>query len=177
MDQGTLTKGHPMTRFRLFLALGAAVLSFATASARADEQRWDQHGTVCVPASSGGTSTFYNSFGVNNVSTSTPLTVQCPLITTSATANLHITEVHVGFFDRGSTRLTCTLRNVDFVGAGVVYSETQTSQGNMNIFQTLVFHPPAGNTTGGFWEVECTIPAVNNNNYSAVTAMYMLAGS
>jgi len=162
-----------MTRFRLLLALVATTLSFAAATAQANETEWYSHGTVCRPATSGVTAPTYNQFGVNNVS-SAPLLVECPLITTLSNAVTHIGLVRVGIYDRGATRTTCTLRNVGIDGS-VGFSQTQPSPGFNLGFQELDFSPTAGNTTAGLWEVECTIPAVNSGNFSAVTAIIMEA--
>jgi hypothetical protein len=162
-----------MTRLRLLLALGAAALSLATATAHANETEWNYHATICVPTSS-STSAVYNSFGVNNVSTTGTLTVACPLVTTLGTTAFHISSVHVSYFDRGATRLTCTVKNVDFA-ANVLYSASATSPGFNTGNQIFQFNPPSGNTTDSFWELECTIPAVNSGNFSAVTAMFMVA--
>src|SRR4051812_25705520 len=75
-----LTKGTPMTRFKLLLALVATTLSFAAATAQANESEWFSHATVCVPATSGATAPTYNQYGVNNISSAAALLVECPLI-------------------------------------------------------------------------------------------------
>jgi hypothetical protein len=167
-----------MTRFRLFLALGAAALSLTTARAHAaNEVESNFHATICVPAN-GGASTVYNSFGINNVSTTAPLVVECPLPTTLALSgsNLHIETVYVTFFDRGATRTTCSVKTVDFL-ATVLNTSTQSSTGSGNGAQILEIDVPSffGNLETNFWQLECTIPAVNGGNYSALTAIQVIA--
>jgi hypothetical protein len=163
-----------MTRFKLLLALVATTLSFTAATAQANELEWFSHATICVPATSGATAPTYNQYGVKNISGAAALLVECPLITTLSTSSIHIGQVRVFILDRGATRTTCTLRNVEPDGT-LDFSQTATSSGFSFGVQELDFSPSAGNTTNGFWQVECTIPAVNGGNFSSITALKMQA--
>lgn len=163
-----------MTRFRLLLVLGATALSLTTATAHAN-QEWNYHATLCSPVNSGTTSAVYNVNGINNVSSTAPLVVDCPLPTTMTTPDIGLLYVFVSLFDRGNTRASCTLNLVDFL-ANPLYQAVQTSPGSGSGAQILEFDLPAnpGFPASNFWQLECTIPAVYRNSYSALTAINMV---
>ena len=119
------------------------------------------HGTACQAVKGSQNKVEYSQFGISNM-TNTVATVECALPTSCETNELCApSTVAITIYDRNvSQNVSCKLRSLAPDGT-VIWEETKNSSGSSIPATGLAFQPPNETTTFSFWNVRCTLPALN----------------
>jgi hypothetical protein len=138
----------------LGFALGLFVVAFTSSGFAGDVL---YHASLCNPSTPTGQA-HYDQVGVANLSSSSPLSVNCGGVV-PFNGNNEIEKVYVQVYDRHPSQdVVCTLRTVGFDGT-VFTTNSDFSFGSSLISQTLLLEP-FGNTSLGTINLQCTIPPV-----------------
>lgn len=124
------------------------------------------HGNFCAPNRTSVNLVERNQFGVNNASSITTASVQCPF-NLPFNAALRVTNVWLTVYDRNpSTNVECTLRGVGLEGS-TIWTRTASSSGSGASHQFLSLTPPSAFVAT--MNLSCTLPTATASGVSHLT--------
>src|SRR5258708_3151954 len=149
-----------------FIALAALVAGVLTADNDANATRSDREyvGAGCYRISAGfGTESIFAGT-ISNPSSTDDMTVMCPL----SKMYSHVDSAFIVVYDRNTTlNISCTLYTEYSSGSQVLnVGQTQYSTGFNSNYQILHYSPLLA--SGDYYYAICTIPRVDNGQYSHV---------
>src|SRR5262249_14939864 len=102
--------------------------------------------------------------------------VVCPLPTDNTMVSFGtVTQGVVTVYDRSSTlHLGCTLEAVNDAG-GIAWAQTQFTSGPASGAQTLPTFTPSNRSVLDNWVLICTVPGLDNGQYSHIVAITLVA--
>lgn len=124
------------------------------------------HGNFCAPNRTSVNLVERNQFGVNNASTGSTASVQCPF-QLPFNASLRVTSVFLTVYDRNpTTNINCTLTGVGLEGS-TIWTRTASSSGSSATHQFLSFTPPSAFVAT--MNMSCSIPTATASGVSHIT--------
>jgi hypothetical protein len=161
----------------LSLCAVGAFIAFASHPAFAGDRYTQLHGSLCQPTNASRSIVEYSQYGIQNLSTSVGASVACPLPTTLGVfVPETVTAVGVTVYDRNNVAdVWCNLKLLSSDG-NVIWQDWRSSGGGGvgSGPQVLSFNP-TGMSLGGFWTLECTLPAVQSPPWSSHVAAITIA--
>ncbi len=160
------------------LTLVAMILASATVSSTASARNYTIHGTICRPEPASLGNAEYDQYGVHNTSTTTTITVECPLplaYPESGPPPL-VNEVDLRSIPgTASQDVECAVEQVDADGniRGLLINRTfRQGPGSGPIVLPIGPGPILKDATG-MLRLRCTIPPVDSGWFSHVTSIFV----
>jgi hypothetical protein len=149
----------------------------ASRSALAGSRLTFYSGTLCQPINVSRDNVDYSHFGVNNLSSSVSVIVECPLQTTSFSLPETVTTVGVVTYDRHTLQnVSCTLTASDSAG-NIQWQDTKTTSGGGAGTGAvgLAFFP--NQAINQVWSLRCTLPAIQTSGWPSHTTSISMTSS
>lgn len=158
---------------RLPTVIGVALFSVSAIALAASSKLVRFHGSVCQAVS--GT-IGYSTYGVHNNGTvaGTSATVVCALShSTTVSSGELLKSAKIVFYDRGTTRVTCSVQGIDPETGNAIWTVSAASPGGGPGTGPQFFNPSFPHTSAENTQViaVCTIPATNAGWSSHITSI------
>jgi hypothetical protein len=158
------SKSHKIAKLLPITLIGMGLTTAMTLPAQAADVIY--HGNFCTPNRTSVNLVERNQFGVNNASSVSTATVQCPFYLPFSAA-LRVSNVWLTVYDRNpSSNINCTLTGVGLEGS-TIWTRTASSSGSSAVHQFLSFSPPSAFVAT--MNMSCSIPAATASGVSHIT--------
>ena len=159
-----------MNAKQLMIGLGFSMLAAASVPALANDAK-TLPGAACQPKSSSPTTFELNSSGQLINTSTTDLTVICPIVRDVMAANSSngISKAQVHVIDRNvDRRFTCTLRSHATTTTGSGSSSLNTGNSFASADVQVLGYGNLASSANGYYFFECTIPGTYNGSLSSI---------